>query len=173
MDMLTKRELPFLVLKRLGGTFLGNTPVHTEHIERHVRKSLFIRQVDGGSSNAVEQEIAAIFNPVYDAERFGIQLVTSPRHADILLLTGPLTRNMRNAVLAAFHAMPIPRRVVTVGDGFDHRGVFDGSYAIVPLPDEITAARVAHIPGDPPTPLQILDVLLKLDTSPSKAPSRV
>lgn len=125
-------------------------------------RSVFIRHVDCGSCNAVEQEIAALFNPVYDLERFGFQLVASPRHADILLLSGPLTRNMRAALLATFDAMPEPRSVVTIGDGFDPDSAYAGSYAVVPLPDEILAVRLAHVPGDPPTPQQIVETLLKL-----------
>ena len=86
------------------------------------------------------------------------------RPADILLITGPFTRNMQSAALAAFQAMPHPRRVITVGDGFQEEGLFAGSYAVVPLPEEIAKAQVMHIPGDPPSPCEILDALLELVT---------
>ncbi len=109
-------------------------------------------------------EITALANPFYDLERFGLHIVSSPRHADVLLLTGPITRSMAGATLAAFHAMPEPRRVVTVGDGLADDTVFGNSYAIVPLPQELAAARVTHVPGDPPSPQQILDVMLSLKT---------
>jgi Ni,Fe-hydrogenase III small subunit len=127
------------------------------------RRSVGIRVVDCGSNYAAEQEILAMFNPVYDAERFGLYLVTSPRHADVLLVTGPLTRNMVAPLLAAFRAMPEPRRVVSVGDDCGSQGVYRGSYAVVPFPDEILAARVAHVPGDPPEPGQIIQALLEVD----------
>lgn len=126
--------------------------------------SIFIRHLDAGSCNDCELEIAALSNPLYDFERFGFHLVASPRHADILLVTGPFTRSMEAAALAAFRAMPGPRRVVTVGDGFKESGIFSDSYAVMPLPEELVAARVAHIPGDPPSPQQIAEVLLTLET---------
>lgn len=124
-------------------------------------RSVAIRVVDCGSSNAVEQELNALFNPVYDAERFGFHLVASPRHADLLLISGPVTRNMHAALLAAFRAMPEPRRVITIGDDIGANSVFNRSYAVVSLPDEIANARIAHIPGDPPSPEEILQALLE------------
>jgi Ni,Fe-hydrogenase III small subunit len=155
-----------MVFKRLREILPWRKSLYTEDTTHKAPKSIFIRHVDAGSSNAIEQEIIALFNPVYDVERFGFHLVASPRHADILLITGPCTRSMEAATLAAFHAMPEPRCVVTVGDGFEEDSVFYDSYAVMPLPDEIAAVRVAHIPGDPPSPQQILDVLLDLPTYP-------
>jgi Ni,Fe-hydrogenase III small subunit len=122
-------------------------------------RSMAIWVVDCGSNGADEREVLAMFNPVYDAEQYGFSLAASPRQADILLLSGPLTRNMEAALLAAFEAMPDQRRVVTVGDSFTGRGIFGDSYAVVPLPEEIAAACVAHVPGDPPSPAQILAAL--------------
>ncbi len=90
-------------------------------------RSIAIRVIDCGSSGAVEQEILAIFNPVYDAEQYGFQLAASPRHADVLLVSGPLTRSMEAALLATFEAMPDPRRVVTIGDAFTGQGIFGDS----------------------------------------------
>jgi Ni,Fe-hydrogenase III small subunit len=126
-------------------------------------RSVTIRHVDGGSNNAAELEAAALFNPVYDLERFGFHLAASPRHADLMLLSGPLTRNMQAAVEAAFQAMPEPRRVVTLGDGFGPHSALHGSYALVPLPEALLPAWIAHIPGDPPDPETIARVLLSLD----------
>ena len=152
-----------LILARLQRLLTLKPPQHTQPVKgKATRRSVFIRHVDCGSSNAAEQEITALFNPIYDLERLGFHLVASPRHADVLLLTGPLARNMRPALLAAFYAMPEPRKVVTVGDAFAEDSPFAGSYAIVPLPVEILSARVAHIPGDPPNPDVILQVFVAL-----------
>jgi Ni,Fe-hydrogenase III small subunit len=120
--------------------------------------------VDAGSCNDCELEISALSNPIYDFERYGFQIVASPRHADVLMISGPFTRNMEAAALDAFRAMPGPRRVVTVGDGFEKDNLFANSYALVPLSEEIASARIAHVPGDPPSPQDILDVLLTLET---------
>ncbi len=163
--------LPEQIIRRFLRTLLGRRPDFTQPGGRAESgghfpwpgRSVAIRVVDGGSSGDVEQEIQAIFNPVYDAERYGFHLVTSPRHADVLLVSGPLTRNMEAALLAAFDAMPEPRRVVTVGDEIAGQGIFRDSYAVVPLPEEIRAACVGHVPGDPPAPADILAVLLEMD----------
>ena len=125
-------------------------------------RSVFIRHVDGGSCNGCELEFAALFNPIYDAQRFGFHLVASPRHADVLLVTGPLTRSMEPALLRAFKAMPEPRCVVTVGDGFGAGSAYADSYAAVPLPAELAMVWRAHVLGDPPSPQAILNVLLAL-----------
>ncbi len=155
------------IMRRFIWTLLGRRPDFTERDEPGksdiLGRSVAIRVVDGGSSGETEQEILAIFNPVYDAERHGFHLVVSPRHADVLLVCGPLTRNMEAALLAAFAAMPEPRRVVTIGDEIAGQGIFRDSYAVVPLPEEILAARVAHVPGDPPSPGDILTGLCTID----------
>ena len=157
-------NLTLLTLQRLVYLIPWHKPLYTQFMPtRFCAVSLFIRHVDGGSSNAAEQEITALFlNPSYNPDRFGIQLVTSPRQADILLLTGPLTRAMCEPLLAAFRIMPEGSQVVTVGDGFDPENVFTRSYAVIPLPDEIAARVVAHIPGNPPEPRTILETLLTL-----------
>lgn len=157
LRMLIWRFLKALVNKKT--TYTG--PGDWNRFEKR-RRSIAIRVVDCGSSGAAEQEILAIFNPVYDAERFGFSLTASPRHADILMLSGPLTRNMENALLATFEAMPEPRRVVTVGNDIIGKGMFGDSYAVIPLPEVVAAACVAHVPGDPPTPSEILGVLRKI-----------
>lgn len=157
-------SLTGLVWSRLRQINPSNRALHTRPVtEQRRARSIFIRQVDCGSCNAAELEISALFNPVYDLERYGFHLVASPRHADILLLTGPFTRSMADAALAALEAMSEPRWVVTAGDGFKPDSAFNGSYAIMPVPPKLAAAWVAHIPGDPPTPGQIMQVLLDLE----------
>jgi Ni,Fe-hydrogenase III small subunit len=127
-------------------------------------RSTFFRHLDAGSCNDCELEIVALSNPMYDFERFGFQIVASPRHADVLLVTGPFTRSMEAAALATFRAMPEPRAVVTIGDGFRPDGLFGISYAVTSLPQEMIPYWVAHILGGPPSPQHILDVLLNLAT---------
>lgn len=123
--------------------------------------SLAIRQVDGGSDNAIEQEIAALSNAFYDVERFGIHFVASPRHADMLLVTGPITRNMAKAVRSAYDATPDPKIVVAVGDDALDGGIFRGSYAVSGGVQSVIPVHY-HIPGDPPTPKTILYSLLRI-----------
>jgi Ni,Fe-hydrogenase III small subunit len=153
------------LLRRLLGLFSDRQRLTEPDARQKQSRSIFIRHVDAGSCNDCELEITALSNPLYDVERFGLQVVASPRHADVLLVSGPLTRSMRSATLAAFRAMPESRRVVTLGDGFCPTGSFYDSYAVVPLPDEMTPAWVMHIPGNPPSPRQILEALLTLETS--------
>jgi Ni,Fe-hydrogenase III small subunit len=124
-------------------------------------RSLAIRQVDAGSCNGCELEIHALNNPVYDLERFGIRFVASPRHADVLLVTGPVTRNMRVALERTYHATPNPRWVVAAGDCACGNGVFEGSYACVGAVERVIPVDL-RIPGCPPTPLAMLTGLLAL-----------
>ncbi len=126
--------------------------------------SVFFRHVDAGSCNDCEVEIRALGNPIYDLHRYGMHIVASPHHADVMLVTGPFVRSMEAPALAAFRAMPEPCRVVTVGDGLGENLVFRHSYAVVPLPAEMAAVCVDHIPGDPPSPSSLLDHLLALKT---------
>lgn len=134
-------------------------------IESHVRKlfsgSLAIREVDAGSSNAEEQELTALSNPFYDVERFGMHFVASPRHADMLMVTGPVARNMAHALKTAYEATPDPKIVVAVGDGAIDGGIFRDSYAILGGVDQVIPVHFS-IPGDPPSPKQILCALLKI-----------
>lgn len=125
------------------------------------RGSLAIRQVDAGSSNACEQELTALTNPYYDIERFGIHFVASPRHADMLLVTGPVTRNMRDALRATYEAMPTPNLVVAVGDDAIDGGLFKDSYAIVGGVERVIPVDFM-IPGNPPSPRRILAGLLTI-----------
>jgi Ni,Fe-hydrogenase III small subunit len=152
------------VLGRLGNLFSSRNWLTERTFRRRRPGSIFIRHLDAGSCNDCELEIAALSNPIYDFERFGFHVVASPRHADVLLVTGPFTRSMEAAALAAFRAMPEPRRVVTVGDGFRPDGLFGDSYAVLPLPEEMIPCWVVHVPGDPPSPHDLLEVLLTLET---------
>ncbi|MFO1153891.1 MAG: NADH-quinone oxidoreductase subunit NuoB [Rhodospirillales bacterium] len=128
---------------------------------RRLGRSLAIREVDAGSCNGCELEIHALNNAFYDLERFGIRFVASPRHADVLLVTGPVTRNMTQALERTYAATPSPKWVVAVGDcGFDG-GIFAGSYAVEGGVSAVLPVDL-HIRGCPPTPLQLLKGLLAL-----------
>src|SRR5512135_412491 len=124
-------------------------------------RSLAIREVDAGSCNGCELEIHALSNAFYDLERFGIRFVASPRHADVLLVTGPVTTNMREALERTYHATPGPKWVVAVGDCARDGGCFAGSYAVVGGVSEVIPVDL-HIPGCPPTPTAMLQGLLAL-----------
>jgi Ni,Fe-hydrogenase III small subunit len=124
-------------------------------------RSLAIREIDAGSCNGCELEIHAINNPVYDVERFGLKFVASPRHADVLLVTGPVTWNMRQALERTFSATPSPKWVVALGDCAANCGVFAGSYACAGAVKDIIPVDL-HIGGCPPPPLEILKGLLAL-----------
>jgi Ni,Fe-hydrogenase III small subunit/formate hydrogenlyase subunit 6/NADH:ubiquinone oxidoreductase subunit I len=129
-------------------------------IHGRLGRSLHVRQVDAGSCNACEMEIVATTNPLYDLERFGIHLVASPRHADVLLVTGPVTRNMEIALRRTYDAAPEPRVVVAVGACGCSGGIFgEGAYASVGGVDRVLPVDV-YIPGCPPPPQAILNGLL-------------
>ena len=128
---------------------------------RRLGRTLAIREVDAGSCNGCELEIHAINNPVYDIERFGLKFVASPRHADVLLVTGPVTWNMREALLRTYNATPAPKWVVALGDCAANCGVFAGSAAVVGPLAEILPVDL-HIRGCPPPPLDIVKGLLAL-----------
>lgn len=135
-----------------------------EHLRRRIHgllgRSLHVRQVDAGSCNGCELEIAATSNPVYDLERFGIHFVASPRHADLLLVTGPVTRNMEIALRRTYDAAPDPRIVVAVGACGCSGGIFgEGTHAAVGGVDRVVPVDV-YIPGCPPRPQAILNGLL-------------
>ena len=124
-------------------------------------RSLAIRAVDAGSCNGCELEIHALSNAFYDGERFGLRFVASPRHADVLLVTGPVTKNMRQALERAYHATPDPKWVVAVGGCAIDGGIFRGSYACVGGVSEIVPVDL-HIKGCPPSPTDLLKGLLAL-----------
>jgi len=122
------------------------------------RGSLQLRQVDAGSCNGCELEIASIFSPVYDAERFGIRLGASPRHADALLVTGPVTRNMADPLRKTLEAVPNPRVVVALGDCARDCGVFRGAYGVEGSVADVVPVDL-EIPGCPPDPATIITAL--------------
>src|SRR6266446_3000024 len=128
---------------------------------RRLGRSLAIREVDAGSCNGCELEIHALNNPFYDAERFGLRFVASPRHADVLIVTGPVTRNMREALERTYAATPDPKWVVAVGDCALDGGIFSGSYAVVGGVSAVVPVDL-HIRGCPPRPTQLLKGLLTL-----------
>jgi Ni,Fe-hydrogenase III small subunit len=138
-------------------------------IVRELGASLAIRAIDAGSCNGCELEIHALNNAFYDLERFGVRFVASPRHADLLLVTGPVTHNMREALERTYAATPAPKWVVAVGDCAAGCGVFAGSYACV---GEV--ARVLRVDliirGCPPTPVDLLRGLLYLLDRPATTP---
>jgi Ni,Fe-hydrogenase III small subunit len=124
-------------------------------------RSLSIREVDAGSCNGCELEIHALNNAFYDLERFGLRFVASPRHADVLMVTGPVTRNMREALERTYNATPDPKWVVAVGDCAFNGGIFAGSYACVGGVSEVVPVDL-HIKGCPPSPAALLRGLIAL-----------
>ena len=130
---------------------------------RRLGRGLAIRQVDAGSCNGCELEINALSNAYYDLERFGLRFVASPRHADVLLVTGPVTRNMREALERTFAATPAPKWVVAAGDCACDGGLFAGSYACVGAVSAVVPVDL-RLPGCPPPPQVLLKGLLALLT---------
>lgn len=128
-------------------------------IDARLGRSLAIRQVDAGSCNGCELEIHALNNPYCDLERFGVHFVASPRHADALLVTGPVSRHMETALRRTWRAMPAPKWVIAAGDCACNGGEFGCSYACRSGVDQVLPVDVG-IPGCPPTPLDLLRALL-------------
>ncbi|HVZ50639.1 MAG TPA: NADH-quinone oxidoreductase subunit B family protein [Pseudolabrys sp.] len=124
-------------------------------------RSLSIREVDAGSCNGCELEIHALSNAFYDLERLGLRFVASPRHADVLMVTGPVTKNMREALLRTYNATPDPKWVVAVGACAANGGIFAGSYAVAGGVKDVLPVDL-HIPGCPPNPKALLAGLLAL-----------
>jgi Ni,Fe-hydrogenase III small subunit len=127
--------------------------------QKMLGRSLHIREVDAGSCNGCEVEIVGLNSPVYDAERFGVHFVASPRHADMLLVTGPVTRNMELALKKTYDAMPAPRLVVAVGACGCSGGIFGVNYATRGAVDAVIPVDV-YIPGCPPNPHALLQGIL-------------
>jgi len=142
------------ILQELGYTLAAQS-------RRLFGRSLAIREVDAGSCNGCELEIHALNNAVYDVERFGMKFVASPRHADVLLVTGPVTHNMRVALERTYAATPDPKWVVAAGDCAAGCGVFAGSYAVVGSVDQVIPVDL-HIKGCPPRPIELLQGLIAL-----------
>src|SRR5437762_14379958 len=128
-------------------------------VKQLLGRALAIREVDAGSCNGCEIEITGLTGPVYDSERFGIHFVASPRHADLLLVTGPVTRNMEVPLLKTYEATPDPKVVVAVGDCARTCGVFRGSYAVAGSVDSVIPVDV-FVDGCPPEPAHILRGIL-------------
>ena len=128
---------------------------------RRLGRSLAIREVDAGSCNGCELEIHALNNAFYDLERFGFSFVASPRHADVLMVTGPVTKNMREALERTYKVTPDPKWVVAVGDCAAGGGMFAGSYAVAGGVSDIVPVDL-HIRGCPPSPMALLSGLLAL-----------
>lgn len=124
-------------------------------------RALSIRQVDAGSCNGCELEIHALGNAFYDLERLGLRFVASPRHADVLMVTGPVTRNMHEALLRTYNATPNPKWVVAIGACAVDGGIFAGSYAVVGGVKDVVPVDL-HIGGCPPSPTALLQGLLAL-----------
>lgn len=130
-------------------------------VDRIFARSLAIREVDTGSDNSPEIELVNLTAPHYDVERFGISFVASPRHADVLLVTGPVTHNMAAALKKVYDATPDPKFVIAVGDDACDGGIFKDSYAVLGGVDKVLPVDL-KISGNPPTPTQILKGLLAL-----------
>jgi Ni,Fe-hydrogenase III small subunit len=130
-------------------------------IRRLYGRSLTIREVDAGSCNGCELEIHALNNAVYDCERFGLKFAASPRHCDVLMVTGPVARNMKVALERTYAATPDPKWVVAVGDCACGCGVFEGSYAVLGAVDKVVPVDL-HIKGCPPRPIELLRGLVAL-----------
>lgn len=128
---------------------------------RRLGRSLAIRLVDAGSCNGCELEINALNNAFYDLERFGLRFVASPRHADVLMVTGPVTKNMREALERTYNAMPDPKWVAAIGDCAIDGGLFAGSPACIGAVGSIVPVDL-HVKGCPPTPTALLAGLLAL-----------
>ncbi len=124
-------------------------------------RSLAIREVDTGSDNSPEIELVNLTTPYYDIERFGVSFVASPRHADALIVTGPVTHNMATALRKTYDATPSPKLVIALGDDACDGGIFKGSYAVLGGVDKVIPVDL-KIPGNPPTPKQILQGILEL-----------
>lgn len=145
---------------RIGRIVEPKPPAREQTVEppAGVRGSVQIRHVDAGSCNGCEVEIGGAFGPVYDAEQYGARLVASPRHADALLVTGVVTRNMAEPLRNTVEATPKPRVVIACGDCALNRGVFADAYGVVGAVGDVVPVDV-EIPGCPPTPDQIVAAL--------------
>ncbi|HEY9204301.1 MAG TPA: NADH-quinone oxidoreductase subunit B family protein [Candidatus Methanoperedens sp.] len=126
-----------------------------EKIKKIFGRSLHIREVDAGSCNACEVEVTALSNPIYDIERFGLHIVASPRHADMLLVTGSVTRNMELALLKTYNATPDPKLVAAMGSCACNGGIFSDTYASGGGVDKFIPVDV-YIPGCPPRPQAVI-----------------
>lgn len=123
--------------------------------KRALSKSLAVRHLDTGSCNAEEAELIALSNPIYDISRFGIEFTASPRHADVLAITGPVTRHLKIAMERTYKATPNPKIVIAIGDGACNGSVYEITYACLGRVDQFIPVDL-YIPGNPPTPEEII-----------------
>jgi len=159
------RVMLFHVVQQVPGLAAGEMRGFYDRLltvsRQKLGRSLSIREVDAGSCNACELEIHALNNAFYDLERFGLRFVASPRHADVLLVTGPVTKNMREALERTYAATPDPKWVVAVGNCAVDGGLFAGSYAVTGGVSQVIPVDL-HIRGCPPRPIDLLKGLLAL-----------
>lgn len=156
----TERKEKFLVMEKDEAFEKIGKEIQSIIENLYGGRSLRIRAVDAGSTNAEEIELTALNNAYYDIDRFGLSFVASPRHADMLFVTGPVTRNLERALLTTYEAAPKPCIVVAIGDGACDGGIWKDSYAVVGPVDKVIPVHI-RIPGDPPTPEEILKGVLK------------
>jgi Ni,Fe-hydrogenase III small subunit/NAD-dependent dihydropyrimidine dehydrogenase PreA subunit len=175
-EMASRKKEDLVLSINLDGSSEGSPAQALETLGEEMRqkvfrlfgRSLHIREVDSGSCNACEWEITALTNPIYDIQRFGIDFVASPRFADMLLVTGPVTRNMESALRKTYDAVPNPKMVVAVGACACDGGLFRESYATVGGLDGVLPVDV-YIPGCPPRPQALLQgILLALNRFPQR-----
>lgn len=159
MRILKTRILKGVVTRHIEPELIGRIESSGSELKSLIRnkfgRSLHIREVDTGSCGACESEIISANNPIYDLQRFGINFVASPRHADCLLVTGPISKNMLIALKKTYEAMPEPKFVIACGDCALNGGLFIGSYYVEGAVKDVLPV-VLHIPGCPPNPLQII-----------------
>lgn len=155
-----KRVIPFPGGFRISPEEAAKIMNLQERIGEVFSRSFRIRQVDAGSCNACEWECTALTNPIYDVQRFGIDFVASPRHADALLVTGPVSRQMEFALKKTYLATPEPKLVIACGDCAIDGGIYKGSYAVTDGVANVIPVD-CYIPGCPPTPVALLNGILK------------
>jgi len=156
-----KRVIPFPEGFNVSPTQVAKIVDFQKKVDTIFGRSLRIRQIDAGSCNACEWECTALTNPIYDIQRFGIDFVASPRHADMLLVTGPVSRQMEFALKRTTIATPEPRLVVACGDCAKDGGIYKGSYAVANGVGNVIPVD-AVIPGCPPTPTAIILALSEI-----------
>ena len=151
------------MLKNLNTEDIKTELSRIEKLDKNTRqalsKSLLIRHLDAGSCNAEEAELLALSNPIYDLTRFGFDFTASPRHADVLTVSGPVTRHLKIAMEKTYNAMPSPKIVIAIGDGACNGSIYEKNYACLGKVDDFLPVDI-YIPGDPPTPVEILKGLL-------------
>jgi len=152
-----------IMLENLNTEDIKTELSRIEKLDKNTRqalsKSLLIRHLDAGSCNAEEAELLALSNPIYDLTQFGLDFTASPRHADVLTVSGPVTRHLKIAMEKTYNAMPSPKIVIAIGDGACNGSIYEKSYACLGKVDDFLPVDI-YIPGDPPTPMQILNGLL-------------